>query len=429
FVSLRAPGVTDIAITGGVLDQNFALYLEEVNAKHVDADGNETRDHATLDATGYAGNVWVTGIDGGNVRHTYKIEIDRGLGVGEKVRIVINGREGVIELKEVTAENGDAIAHFALEGELFDHTSAQRIIGSSDSLPSSIGSEILRDVLWTELFQALPSLGVSTEGSETLEITSYGYPLSIEISAEGDGGSESFKVEEADHYHLVNEISELRLGDGNDSVWVGFDHEENMPCGYVALGDHGDLTHYSHYNLGGGNNILRVGGNIFGTVVILDGNSAVEVGNGIGGDASVSFGTGNGLLVVKGDIFGAASVTFAGGNNMLRGGELDDEEIPYAGKLRGFGSVVFNGEGNNVAYLKGISEYGRIEFNNEGTSALYVDCDIEDNATVSFGYGPNYLAVGGSIWGSGVNVSFGDGVSTANVKGSIGKATVTFGAS
>src|SRR5690606_16859245 len=27
FVSLRAPGVTDIAITGGVLDQNFALYL------------------------------------------------------------------------------------------------------------------------------------------------------------------------------------------------------------------------------------------------------------------------------------------------------------------------------------------------------------------------------------------------------------------
>src|SRR5690606_18799793 len=110
-------------------------------------------------------------------------------------------------------------------------------------------------------------------------------------------------------------------------------------------------------------------------------------------------------------------------------GELDYEEIPYAGKLRGFGSVVFNGEGNNVAYLKGISEYGRIEFNNEGTSALYVDCDIEDNATVSFGYGPNYLEVGGSIWGSGVNVSFGDGVSTANVKGSIGKATVTFGAS
>lgn len=156
FVSLRAPGVTDIAITGGVLDQNFALYLEEVNAKYEGADGNETRDHATLDATGYAGNVWVTGIDGGNVQHTYKIEIESGLGVGEKVRIVINGREGVIELKEVTAENGDAIAHFALEGELFDHTSAQRIIGSSDSLPSGIESEILRDVLSTELFQALP---------------------------------------------------------------------------------------------------------------------------------------------------------------------------------------------------------------------------------------------------------------------------------
>src|SRR5690606_32434059 len=127
---------------------------------------------------------------------------------------------------------GDAIAHFALEGELFDHTSAQRIIGSSDSLPSSIGREILRAVLWTVLFQALPSLGVSTEESETLEITSYtleitsyGYPLSIEISAEGDGGSKSFTVEEADHYHLVNEISELRLGDGNDSVWVGFNHE------------------------------------------------------------------------------------------------------------------------------------------------------------------------------------------------------------
>ncbi|MGB7213835.1 MAG: hypothetical protein WBE98_02110 [Gammaproteobacteria bacterium] len=233
------------------------------------------------------------------------------------------------------------------------------------------------------------------------------------------------------HNHLVNEISELSLGDGNDIVWVGFHHLENKPCGEVTPDSNGDLTHYSLYNLGRGNNVLRVGGNVFGTVVILDGNSAVEVGDGIGGDASVSFGTGNGLLVVNGDIFGAASVTFAGGNNVLRGGsfELPGDVVPSAGKLRGFGSVVFNGEGNNVAYLTGISEYGRIEFNNEGTSALYVDCDIEDNATVAFGYGPNYLEVGGSIWGGGVNVSFGDGVSTANVYGSIGKATVTFGAS
>src|SRR5690606_38981018 len=233
----------------------FVLHLKQVNAKYEDADGNETRDHATLDATGYAGNVRLTGIDGGRVRHTYTVEVDKELGVGESVRILINGLEGVITLDEVT----DGIAHFVLDGDLFESTSAQRILGDGDT--TSISKATLLEVLWAELFQALRSMGVS-KGDENLILTSYGDPLDIEISVEADGSSSSFTVEETRHRQLGNEISTLKLGDGNDYVSVGYNNDqcsEGEPAEYKA-----DLTYASEYDLGDGNNILRVGGNIFG---------------------------------------------------------------------------------------------------------------------------------------------------------------------
>src|SRR5690606_8693222 len=186
YVSLDAPGVTDIVITGGVIGQNFALHLEQVNAKYEDADGNETRDHATLDATGYAGNVRLTGIDGGRVRHTYTVEVDKGLGVGESVRILINGLEGVITLDEVT----DGIAHFVLDGDLFENTSAQqRILDRKGDNATSISKATLLEDRWAELFQALRSKGVSKDNENNLILTRYDEPLYSEISDEPDGNS------------------------------------------------------------------------------------------------------------------------------------------------------------------------------------------------------------------------------------------------
>src|SRR5690606_9556106 len=144
--------------------------------------------------------------------------------------------------------------------------------------------------------------------------------ISVELNGESIAVLDEFEytsgsdVYSSDAGIVHNEISQLVLGAGNDTVQVGESDGQG--------GGDGDITYFDRYDLGDGNNLLTVAGNIFGTVILGDGIGVVST-TGIGGAANVSFGVGESMLAFGvGGITGDAKVSFAGGDNMVTGLEL-----------------------------------------------------------------------------------------------------------
>jgi hypothetical protein len=254
-----------------------------------------------------------------------------------------------------------------------------------------------------------------------------------------------------------SEISDLRLGAGDDTVVV----DDNG----------GDISYGDSFDLGDGNDTLTVGHDVHGTVRFGTGNNAMSVGEDVGASAQVSFGAGDSVLNVDRDIEADASVSFLSGNNTVRaasvvdsasivfngdGDNLLDLETEFYsfmpqsdyGRIGGSASVSFNGAGNNRLIAGEILDDAAVTFGDgdntaetddiegnasvtfgDGDSSLQVrgeDGDISGNATVSFGGGDNQLSVGGDIRDGG-KVTFGDGDNEAGVRGSIRHASLEFG--
>ena len=435
-VGLDAAGVTDLTVTGGQAGQDLWLEIDEVN----NLDG-ERQAGAALDARGFAGNIAVTGIEGGAAKFTQVIELDRGMQAGDTARVAINGHELVVTLESV--EPGEATVTVNGETLLWP-------LGGDSVTAGDLAQGLAALLNGVFGFAADPS---SDETTDAVVLSCLDAPLNISVAL----NDETIVVIDETQYDADSstiehsEISSLTLGSGDDHVEIG------------EGGSGGDLTHFDRYDLGDGDNLLAIGGNAYGTVISGAGDSIVGIHGSLGGSADVHFGEGENLLAAGGDIAGLATITFAGGDNT----------VAAANALSGFASVVFNGDGDNLVWIGGediadgtMDGYASVTFTGDGANVFQAGAvqghasvdfadgdnaflagtlsgdasvtfgdgdnvligeDISQSATLTFGDGDNILNVAHDVRGDGTTITFGDGNNMAIVEGGIHRATLEFG--
>ncbi len=213
---------------------------------------------------------------------------------------------------------------------------------------------------------------------------------SIAGSVTGGSGNDTLVVVDGD----INSAARVNLGDGNNTVAVGF-----------RLNDDGTWT------FGSGNDIGDTAQLTFG-----NGNNLVVVQNDIEDNASLTFGTGNSRVFVGDQIQDNASITFAGGNNEVHILKFYEAEGSNA-DLVALTALDEEGDGD--------MDGGTVTFNGNGSNLMVVARDVE-SGTIVFGGGANTLRVGDDVEAG--TLTFGNGGNTASVDGDInGGATFTFG--
>ncbi|HEX7115841.1 MAG TPA: hypothetical protein VF193_11980 [Steroidobacter sp.] len=379
---LTASGATEVNLSGGRAEHGTAIDLE-INSDRAAG--------AIFDGREFAGDLTLTGLEGGERTYSRAIEFTQGLEPGQTATISLGG-----ELT-ITVEAGDS----ALTADELAEQFASRLNLALGTSGAAFSAGEVRDGVWAVIVHNLRAPASSVDVS----IDIAGATLVDDFSY--DVAGEDVSPDTLDRTRS-SEVSTLLLGDGDDSVSV----------------DTGDITYEDTYDLGNGKNTLVVStGNVYGTVKFGDGGSALIVGQpdtegeagtegDIGGAASISFGEGeNFLWVADGAVTGQASITFAGGDNAMQVEENID----------GLARVEFDGDGDNSLFVGGeIAGPGTsVAFNGDGDNSLVLDIgSIAYGASVSFGNGDNTLFVGEHI-ASGASVSFGDGDNTAYVAGSI----------